>query len=220
MHGLEAETAGCEMASIVSELIDIFNKTQAWQQQTRTQFGRVGLPYRAAISQVHNPGDDRYPSKLFPFILEFECVHAAIITSFTWSVQLQALQKIISINEWMNNDATSLSNLREIFVSHDLQVILAEDSHYICPEKICMSLIKLEADRIARLLCQFIGYCQRAEMGTIALQCCRYPTWILRQFFRENHGYERELEWVLNIKNMTGPGFHPRLNLMEFGDNS
>jgi hypothetical protein len=218
MDGLEAGSAYYEVANIVPELINIVNKAQVWQQHTRTRLGRVGLPYRAVISQIYNPADDKYPSKLFPFNLEFECVDSAITTSFTWSVQLQALQKIISIHQWIDNHAANLSNLQGLFVSQDLQPFPTDDSHHIRPDRICISVVRAEADRIARLLCQSIGYCQRVEMGTIGPQCCRYPTWILRQFFRQNYGYERELEWILNVKHMTGPGFHPRLNMMEFGD--
>jgi hypothetical protein len=215
----EAEDSGYRLASIIPQLIDVFNTSQVWQHRSRAELGHNGMPYRAVISQVHNPADNKYPSKLFPFDLEFESLDSAITTSFTWSVQLQILNKIIRIHHWMNNCASSLSNLQHIFAEQDSQTVSVHKSHYIRPDNICTSIVKAEADRVARHLCQFFGYCQRIEMGTVGPQCCRYPTWVLKRFFRQNAGYERELEWVSNVKPMTGPGFHLKLNLMEFADN-
>ena len=219
MDNPQPEKPDYEMASIVKELIDVVNQTHVWQRQTRTRLGRSGMPYTAVISQANNPADDKYQTILFPFALEFECMDSAITVSFTWSMQLQIFNKIINIHYWMNNNTADLSSLHDIFAEQDLQTMFAGESHYIRPDKIPISIIKAEADRLSRLLCQFIGYCHRTEMGTLGPQCCRYPKWVLRQFFRQNVGYERELEWVLHAKYITGPGFYDELDLMEFGDN-
>ena len=205
-----------ELARIVKEFIGVINKMYSWQHRTNLR------PYSAVLSQTHNPADDKYPTKLFPFSLEFDSLDSAILFSFTWAIYLQVFNKLIHIHQWFHNRAAYLPALRELFghdVQQDLQTTFFTDLYYMNPDMVSISFLNAEADRLSRLLCQCIGYCYRADMGTIGPQSCRYLQWVMRQFFRQNIGYERELEWVLQIKYMTGPGLHEQLNLMEFEDN-
>jgi hypothetical protein len=209
-----------EMASIVKEFIGVVNQMHIWQLQTKVD-GPI-IPYWAVLSQIHNPADDKYSTKLFPFALEFDSLDSAIMFSFTWSIHLQIFTKIIQIHRWFDSHGALLPGLHDVFGHNgqqNLQSPSAGTSYYMNPYKISISFIKAEADKLGRLLCQCIGYCYRTDMGTLGPQSCRYLLWVTRQFFRQNAGYERELEWALQIKDVTGPGLHDRLDLMEFEDN-
>lgn len=208
-----------ELASIVKDFIRVVNKIHLWQHRTEIHWSK--MPYWAVLSQMHNQADDKYPTKLFPFALEFDSLDSAILFSFKWSIQLQVFNKIIHIYRSIHANGNFLPELCEIFepdVQQDSQAMCMGESAYINYNRISMSFAKAEADRLGRLLCQCVGYCYRTEMGTLGPQSCRYPQWVLRQFFRQNEGYERELEWVLKIKYMTGHGLYEKLELMEFED--
>jgi hypothetical protein len=209
-----------EMASIVKELIGVVNQMHIWQHHTKVASSRI--PYWAVLSQIHNPADDEYPTKLFPFALEFDSLATAIMFSLTWSIHLQIFNKIIHIHRWFLSHAAYLPCMHATVghdVQQDLQPTSTGESYYMDPKKISISFIKAEADKLSRLLCQCIGYCYRTDMGTLGLQSCRYPQWVMREFFRQSAGYERELAWALQTKYVTGPGLHDKLDLMEFEDN-
>jgi hypothetical protein len=207
------------MASIVKEFIGVANQMYIWLRHTKDTSSRMA--YWAVPSRIHNP-EDEYPPKLFPFTLEFDSLNSAMMFSLTWAIHLQIFNKIIHIHRWFLSHAASLPCMHEIF-GHDVQQDLQTDStgefSYMNLEKISISLIKTEAEKLGRLLCQCIGYCYRADMGTLGLQSARYLQWVSREFFRQSAGYERELAWILHIKYITGPGLHDKLDLIEFEDN-
>ncbi|KIN02837.1 hypothetical protein OIDMADRAFT_52664 [Oidiodendron maius Zn] len=209
-----------ELASILTDFMCVSKQMHIWQHRTKAE-GPL-IPYWAVFSQIHNPADDEYASKLFPFALEFDSLDSAITFSFKWSVHLQILTKIICIHRWLDNNRLLLPRVHGIFGSNEKQKVHslhASASNYGNPSTISISFIKAEADKLSRLLCQCIGYCYRTEMGTLGPQYCRYLLWATRQFFGLNADYKRELEWSLQIKNITGPGLHAKLDLMELEDN-
>ncbi|KAK9235229.1 hypothetical protein V1525DRAFT_390679 [Lipomyces kononenkoae] len=220
MDGAHPEQQDNEMTSIIKELIGVVNQIHHWQN--RTKFDGSRIPYWAVLSQIHNPADDKYPTKLFPFALEFDSLDSAIMFSFTWSACLQIFNKIIHIHRWFSSYAAYLPGLQETFghvMQQDLQTTSTDESDYMDPNKISIYFIKAEADKLGRLLCQCVEYCFRTDVGTLGPQSFRYPQWTMRQFFRQNAGYERELEWALQIKYVSGPRLYDKLELMEFEDN-
>jgi len=78
--------------------------------------------------------------------------------------------------------------------------------------------IKAEADRLARYICQSIEYLYRVDHGILGPQSTTYSQSVLRKFFRETKGYERELAWILQVKGMQGPGHRVGVELMTFQD--
>ncbi|KAK9364380.1 hypothetical protein V1509DRAFT_636594 [Lipomyces kononenkoae] len=220
MDDAHPEQHDYKMVSIVKEFIDVVNQIQLWRHRTKVDGSRRS--YWSVLSQIHNPADNIYTTKLFPCALEFDSLDSAVMFSFTWSIHLQIFNKIIHIYRWFHSYAACLPGLHETFgrgMQHDLRTTSTGESCYMDPSKISISFIKTEADKLGRLLCQCVEYCYRWDMGTLGLQCLRYPQWIMRQFFRQTPGYERELEWALQIKYVTGPRLYDKLDLMEFDDN-
>lgn len=73
----------------------------------------------------------------------------------------------------------------------------------------------VEAERLARLLCQTMEYCLRQEMGTLGVQVNCLSQSVLRKYYHQAER-ERELDWVRNISNARGSGFQTGLKMMLF----
>lgn len=80
-----------ELANILIQFTSVIDQINIWHNTTKNSGSE--LPFRAVISEIHNPIDDSYPSKLFPFALEFSSLDTAVVFSFTWSVHLHILTK-------------------------------------------------------------------------------------------------------------------------------
>lgn len=161
--------------------------------------------YWAVPSRAHNPADDPYDHRLFPFALEFASLEIASQVVFWWAIVVHVLSSIIDLHEQFFGDA------------------LLEQKSSTIPEPRfnsrfpSISSIREEADRLTRYLCQSIEYCYKTENGTIGPQMTTYAQWVLGSYFRKYH-LERELAWCLSIKNMKGPGFLHGIELMGFHD--
>lgn len=173
----------------------------------------LGTPiYWAMPSVVHNPADDSYPSKLFPFALRFESLETASHVVFWWAVVLQVLCSMIDLHQHFSGSSTRFSESGQSKCEDPTELQPRLNSRYPT-----MSSVKEEADKLARYLCQSIEYCHRIENGTIGPQMTTYAQWVAKSYFQQFH-CERELAWCLNIKNMRGPGFRHGIELMGFQD--
>lgn len=76
--------------------------------------------------------------------------------------------------------------------------------------------LQVEADKIARLLCQCFEYCYAIENGTLGAQVTSATQWAVRSYF-EHRGRGREIEWCENISGMRGASYC-RLEMMAVGE--
>lgn len=159
--------------------------------------------YWAVPSRAHNPADDLYENKLFPFALEFASLEIASQIVFWWAVFVHVLSSIINLHEHFFGDS----------YSGPKNITLPEPRFNSRFPSIAS--IKEEADKFTRYLCQSIEYCYKRENGTIGPQMTTYAQWVLGSYFRKFH-LERELAWCISIKNMKGPGFRHGIELMGF----
>jgi len=176
-----------------------------------------GSSYWAVPSTVHNPSDDDAGSKLFPFSLEFDSMHSATFFVLSMSALLVIFSNMMQLYEKVQKQVNKPPPLEKIAGSRDFHIISdqTEPSAYDSPSK---AAIGAEADRLARFICQSIEYLYRVDMGIVGPQTTTFSQSVLRRFFREHAGYERELAWTLQIKNMQGPGHRAGVELMVFQD--
>jgi hypothetical protein len=187
----------------------LLEKLHDRQQRYRAEIGRP--LYWALPSSVDNPADDPYESKLFPFALQFASLEAASQVVLWWAIVLQVLCSMIDLHQHFFGNYTPGPGSDQSCEDAKGQVPRLSSRFPT------ISSIKEEADRLARCLCQSIEFCHKVENGTIGPQMTTYAQWVLKSYFRE-FGYERELAWCLNIKNMRGPGFRHGIELMGFQD--
>jgi hypothetical protein len=187
-------------AAVLRGFFSVIDKIYAWQNLSCPSF-------HAVPSRLHNPADDPFPDKAFPFSLEFDSLETAAQFCLSWAVTLQILGKVAELYQHFWGENEPERSLTELVSNNGIN----------CPKLKYDSLssIQTEAYKISRNLCQSIPFCHRVEMGMYGPQSTCYVQWTLRKFF-EQHGYERELQWVLNIKNMRGPGHRCGIQLMTF----
>lgn len=154
-------------------------------------------------SKLHNPSDDGYANKLFPFSIEYSCLNDAMLHMFSSAVMLQILSAAILAGEALGEAHTADDNVYLTFLD-------AEQRSCSLPA------IKAEANRLARFLCQSMEYCCRYEMGTVGAQASCHPQYALGHYFRQAE-LARELDWCKNIKNMDGYGLRRGIDMMLFG---
>jgi hypothetical protein len=193
-------------------LLEVYQKFTRWQQSYRLK--SAGPMYWAVPSRLHNPSDDAFANRLFPFTLEFSSLNAAIHISFSSAVMLQIITAALLLLE---KDSASYKGI----IGQDSPCSPDHESPKLESPNIEATLwsvcsLQREADRLARFLCQTIEYSFRYEMGTIGAQTTCHPQWALRSYFRYA-GFQREFEWCKNIKNMHDTSLRPGLSLMLFG---
>jgi hypothetical protein len=205
-------------STLLQSLLCVFQKLDTWQQRCRLSFAKP--PYWAVPSKLHNPSDDAFTDKLFPFALEFESLNVAMPLVLNSGVMLQVLGTVLLLDAKIGsfNDQPMARDTVESRKRNPLdgQKTVTLASGTIGQKYASVSSIKAEADRLARFLCQSIEYCHRIEMGTLGPQATCHPQWAMRRYFRQAR-LERELEWCKNIKNMSGPGSRCGIELMLFG---
>jgi len=216
------DTAVCspaEVSALAKSLIDAYKRLDAWQQ-----FCQLSSPtplYWAIPSTLHNPSDDLFPSKLYPFALEFQTLAIAVISILGAGVILQILGTIIRLDAktCYQEDLLSTHDLGEpqILGLHTGQEMFLDSFELSTRSYNSVPLLKKEADRLARFICQSIEYCHRLEMGTFGAQVTCHSQWSARRYFRQTQ-QNRELSWCQNIKNMRGPGSRCGIDMMIFGD--
>lgn len=169
----------------------------------------IGRPlYWTLPSRVYNPADEGYESKLFPFALHFPCLEVASQVVLWCAVVLQVLCSMLDLHSHFFPSSSSFSSPSSSSGSPGPLL----NSRF--PN---ISSINAEAKKLARNLCQSVEYCHQISNGIIGPQSTTYAQWVLKSYFG-HFGHARELEWCLNIKNMTGEGFRSGVELMGFPD--
>ena len=166
--------------------------------------------YWAAPSIAHNPADDAYENKLFPFAIQFKSLEIASQLLFWWAIVVQALCSMIDLYEQFYGSSAVPSSFETPTVEDGTGPEPLLNSRFPT-----ISSVKEEAEKLARYICQSIEYCYKMENGTMGPQITAYAQWVVGSCFRKFQ-YKRELAWCLNIKDMRGPGFRHGLELMGF----
>ncbi|KAH9207660.1 hypothetical protein DL95DRAFT_395869 [Leptodontidium sp. 2 PMI_412] len=191
---------------IFNPSLEMVEKLQDSQHRYRDELQRP--PYWALPSTTHNPADEFYDSKLFPFALQFQSIETATHMVLYWAILLQVHCSIINLHLHLSrNTISSPASHLSIFDNPNEPL---SDSRFAT-----LTIVREEADKLARYLCQSIEFCYRIENGTLGPQLTCYAQGVLKAYFRQPN-YERELAWCVNIKNMRGPGFHNGIELMCF----
>ncbi|CAI6334351.1 unnamed protein product [Periconia digitata] len=181
--------------TIIAALWSVLRDIYAWQAVI---YGALcpTPAYTFHPSNLRNPTDEVYGTKLFSSSIHFNSVQTALNFIMSWAFQLHILT-----------------------VLHCITRKHSEERSIVPPQFIHLysgfGSIKTEGVRIARLFCQTIEYCHRPRMGTFGIQIECYPCWVVRQFFT-HCGAERELQWCQNVGGMSGAGTRFGVTVMEF----
>jgi hypothetical protein len=205
--------SGSTDLEFLKDLFTAYKKMQAWQQWCKLSSGKP--PYWAVPSRSTNPADDGFETQLFPFALEYRRLKIAMLFIFSSAVMLQILSAALSLYATNTNkqlETPPYSDFQDNTSSSTNHVLQEEDS-----EIWSSSRIRVEADKVARFICQSTEFCFRQEMGTVGTQAMCHPLFAMRDYFRQT-GQARELEWCQNIRNMRGAGIRTGVQIMVFGD--
>ncbi len=210
------ETAASKTAQpgLFRSLLDVQQKIAEWRRSRRVN---SSIPLHWAVpSQLHHPSDDAFEAKLFPFAIEYESLDTAIQFTFSSAIMLEVLMAALILKETTNLSFEDNVGHNELEMSHFLD---QEDTNSQSPTVTSLpagkSLLRHEADGVARFLCQSIEYCFREDMGTLGAQITSLPRWVMKSYFRRM-GLTREFEWCTKIEEMSGPGFRTSIPLMLF----
>jgi hypothetical protein len=130
----------------------------------------------------------------------------AMLLILNFAAILQVISTVLAL-------LSKFPTLHQAFALMDRNAKEGETSTSINPKFSSASAIRSEADRLARMICQSVEYCHRQEMGTIGPQSSTYGRWVVGRYYREA-GLRRELDWCLNIKNMSGPNSRCGITVM------
>jgi hypothetical protein len=206
---------------LAKDLINMGQKLHCWMRALRQSMGR---PLHWAVpATAHNPSDDAYSERLFPFALEFESLDIAMPVVLASGVILQILGALLHLSRLTDPDQNK-QQISTTFVpinspnwnssadQSTLDDLLSQLFSNDCDIPFTNS-IRTAADKLARFACQALQYCHRMELGTFGPQSTCHIQWTLRSYFRQT-GSTRELEWCRSIKMMNGPNFRGGIELM------
>jgi len=189
--------------SAMEALLEVLATIFEWQSHLR-QSSNAQL-YSAKPAQLTNPADDSYEGPLFPFALNFRSIRIGTYFVLSWGLQLQICATLLNAPEEM------LQHVRDITP----WAVTSSSAEIDGSPPTLRRVLKAEADRIARLLCQTVEYCHRPEMGIFGPQTMLYTQWMMRSYFRQVEA-GRELQWCLNIPNMRGAPTRCSIRTMSF----
>lgn len=192
----DSGVAASHYSNLLTQKLQELDNWRSFHQRITTP-GHEPL-YWSVLSRLDNPTDSGYADKLFPFALTFSSLGKATPWIFCSTVMLQIFEAALLL--------------------HALATTTTSDRDSSPPSSPNDMSMQAEADKLARMLCQSIEFCYRAENGTFGPQVTCSTQWTLRRYFRRR-GLSRELEWCKSIKDMkgTGPASRCRIDLMEFG---
>jgi hypothetical protein len=206
--------------NILRSYLLVVKKLSNWQLEVRAD--HPSQFYWAVPSSLDNPADVKFESKLVPFALEFDSLDTAVMFCLSWGVMLQLLMDVMSLYSYFFGNMANPPSLAEVLMETQKGPKFSKESleTYLFPglEQLSIESVRQKADQLSRHLCQTVEFFHRIDMGTLGSQSTCYMQWIVRKYFRSHAGNERELEWVMNIKNMEGPGFRFGIELMTFRD--
>jgi len=204
-HGLLAKPSiqqHVKAKELVRSLLDVAAQLDSWHEAAHNNAN--DRLFWAVPARLHNPSDDKYGGQLFPFAIEFASIDVAMPLVLRNSVLTQVLRMVLTL------DATC-GYLNSSVLSKEMEGL---SERYNSKEAVTRT-----ADKAARFVCQTMEYFHRIDMGTLGPQATCHGQWSIKNHFKWT-GQERELDWCLNIKNMTGPGTRCEIGfkMMRFGD--
>lgn len=217
LHGVNDQLGEIWAKPVLRGCMSVVRKIYALMSRVRAETPG-SAPYWAVPSVLHNPADDEAGYKLFPFSLEFDSLHSGILFVLSWSTLVTILSNIMDVYDEVKSDVNDLAPLEKLVESRDSSPSDAEKTVSLRSDWPSKPAIAAEIAKLARLICQCIEFFFRDDMGIIGPQSTTYSQWAIRSYFRSHPGYERELAWCLNIKNMRGPRHRCGLQLMSFQD--
>ncbi|KAL7940870.1 hypothetical protein V8C42DRAFT_355946 [Trichoderma barbatum] len=174
-------------------LVQKFQELDAWRHLRQRSVTADHDPlYWSVMSRMHNPADEGYSDKLFPFSLMFSSMRSAFPWIFCSIVMLHILETAILL------EALEVTTPNRIGISSPP------------PDGISMLA---DADGLARMLCQSIEFCYRTENGLFGLHATCFMQWTMHRYFRRR-GLARDLDWCRSIKDMKGPVSRCGIDLM------
>lgn len=185
--GRAEETAA--VTALWAGLADI-RKWEAELHATSSTFLYVATP-----SKLVNPSDSSHKTKLFPYSLEFRSLQVASYFVSSWSMQLHILITLLRLSQEVGVAETVPIQFGDLLQDFDG--------------------VQNEGEKLYRSLCQSIEFSHRIEMGTFGPQIMLYAKFVMHCFIAR-YGSERDLEWFLNISNMSGPPTRCAIKLMTF----
>jgi hypothetical protein len=201
------KTASTVASSLLRSLLHFYDKLVGWKELFNSRLDNKG--YWAVPSKLHNPSDDAYSDRLFPFALEYASLDISMLFTFGAGVMLQVLTTILQLNKhikYFESQSTTQYRMIDSIVTNE------SDQRYDSEAS-----IREEANQVARLVCSSVEYCLRKDMGTLGPQCLCHAQWILRRYFYQS-GLKRELDWCSNMRNMSGPDSRCAIDMMALGD--
>jgi hypothetical protein len=194
-------------SNLLQSLIRFYGELVRWKELFNSRLDHKG--YWAVPAKLHNPSDERYSDKLYPFALEFVSLDISMLFTFGAGVMLQVLTTILQIDKhvhYFESQATAQHRtIDSLSLNEFTRKFESETS------------IREEANNVARLVCLSVEYCLRKDMGTLGPQCLCHAQWVSRRYFYQSR-LNRELDWCLNIKNLSGPDSRCGIDIMLLGD--
>lgn len=214
-----------ESSAVARSILVMVKSVESWHDR----FSKASSTPRSwsVPSYATNPADVDPSNKVFPFFFEFESLSVAIPVVMCWAVSAQLYSNLIQIYELVETrlghhidleyllaqaDATSVS------VENPLEASTQKSILFNAGESGSIQYFHNEGTRMARYVCQSLGYFHRIEMGTYGGHATTYPSWSARQYFRLHPGHEREWSWLQNMHKMEGSGTRWGLSMMTFAD--
>jgi hypothetical protein len=197
------------ISNLLQNLLCTLQKLDKWQESCRRSASKT--PYWAVPARMHNPSDDAFSNSLFPFALEYESLDVAMPMVLNYGVMLQILAAILQLDPFLGSSSDPAKN----FYGIEAPESNGNNSH-TNNKYTSIAAIRVEANNLARLICQSMEYFLRDDMGTLGPHSTCYTQWVAKCYFGQV-GLGRELEWCKNIKNMSGPGSWCGIELMLFG---
>lgn len=198
--------ASIEREDATRQMFAVLAHTYQWQAELRARRSPI---YTVGPTQLTNPADDPFSSKLFPYVLTFQSLQVGCYNVLSWAFQLQIYTNLLKTPGYENRDIRSL-----VVKSFENEAPNTDDV-LGCRKYLPQEPLKQEADRIARLICQSFEYCNHLEMGIFGPQTMLFTQWTVRSYYKQV-GAERELSWCLNVPNMHGAPTRCGIRLMTF----
>jgi hypothetical protein len=202
----------------------LYCNLQDWHSELQSQI--PGPLYWAIPSSVQNPVDSAGLGMVFPFSLQFQSLHVAQLVLIYWSAlallyntmhQVYFVLESEYADQWYS-DNHMMSQQEESMNRPAVETCFSKASEKVNSTtkwRTTKPPSVEEMIKLSRCICQSVEYCYQTNKGTLGPQSTVFCLWAAKQCFLSQSGYERELSWCSEIKNMNGPDHRFDLKIME-----
>ncbi|KIV98670.1 uncharacterized protein PV09_09551 [Verruconis gallopava] len=169
--------------------------------------------YTTVPALLTSPADNGEHSKLFPFVFTFRSLQVASYFIVSWALQLHIYMSLMRLSMRRGSSGDSYSTVLDLLAVSPG----SEDEEFIRGNYVALQrgTIKEVAEKLAHDLCRSVEYCHKPHMGTYGPQTMLYSQWVLREYF-QHFGSQRELLWILAVKEMRGAPTRCGMMMMKF----